>query len=149
MRGGWHLRFTLPVLAGILDGAEARRRLLDRWDGFVLEGWGVRCLAGQDWVTPAETAECALACLAAGLSDEAWQLFEWSQRQRDHTGDYWTGTVLPGENRFPAGEKASYTAAAQLLAADALTGSSPAAGLFTRGTGLPTVSRTRLPARTR
>ena len=132
-----------PVLAGILDGAEARRRLLDRWDTFVLEGWGVRCVADRDWVTPAESAECAMACLAAGLTDEAWQLFEWSQRQRDTDGRYWTGTVLPQEDRFPAAEKASYTGAAQLLAADALTGSSPAAGLFTRGAALPAATKAR------
>ena len=121
-----------PVLAGILDGAEARRRLEDRWDDFVLKGWGVRCVADRDWATPAETAECVLACLAAGLDDDAWRLFEWSQRQRDGDGAYWTGTVLPQEHRFPAGEKAGYTAAAQLLAADALTGATPASALFTR-----------------
>ena len=130
-----------PVLAGILDGAAARRRLLDRWDTFVLEGWGVRCVADRDWVTPAESAECAMACLAVGLADEAWQLFEWSQSQRDADGRYWTGTVLPQEDRFPTAEKATYTAAAQLLAADALTGSTPAAGLFTRGAALPAVTR--------
>ncbi|MXV90378.1 MAG: methyltransferase domain-containing protein [Acidimicrobiia bacterium] len=121
-----------PVLAGILEGDDARRRLLDRWDDFVLEGWGVRCVADRDWVTPAETAECTLACLAAGLGAEAWDLFGWSQRQRDSDGRYWTGTVLPQEHRFPAGEKASYSAAAQLLAADALTGATAASGLFTR-----------------
>ena len=138
-----------PVLGGILDGAEARRRLLDRWDTFVLEGWGVRCVADRDWVTPAETAECVLACLTAGLTDEAWQLFEWSQRQRDTDGRYWTGTVLPREDRFPAAEKATYTAAAQLLAADALTGSSPASGLFTRGAAPPAVTGARRSIRTR
>lgn len=136
----WAMDWYYPVLVGIIEGAEARRRLLERWDDFVLEGWGVRCVADRDWVTPAETAECTLACLAAGMTDEAWQLFGWSQRQRDD-GGYWTGTIVPGENRFPAGEKASYTAAAQLLAADALTASSPAAGLFPRGAGLPAVAR--------
>ena len=40
--------------------------------------------------------------------------------------------MLPQEHRFPAGEKASYSAAAQLLAADALTGATAASGLFTR-----------------
>ena len=130
-----------PVLAGVLEGDDARRRLLDRWDGFVLDGWGVRCVADRDWVTPAETAECTLACLAAGLTGEAWDLFAWSQRQRDGDGRYWTGTVLPQEHRFPAGEKASYSAAAQLLAADALTGATAASGLFTRRGVAPATSR--------
>ena len=142
----WAMDWYYPVLAGILEGRSARRRLTDRWDGFVLEGWGVRCVSDRDWITPAETAECAMACLAAGLTTEAWQLFEWSQRQRDGDGRYWTGTVLPQEVRFPAGERASYSAAAQLLAADALSDSSPAAGLFTRGTGLPAPTRATQPA---
>ena len=145
----WAMDWYYPVLAGIVDGEAARRRLTERWDTFVLEGWGVRCVSDRDWVTPAETAECAMACLAAGLTEEAWRLFEWSQRQRDGDGRYWTGTVLPQEHRFPTGEKATYTGAAQLLAADALTGAGPAATLFTRGAGFPTVTPARASARTR
>ena len=121
-----------PVLTGVLTGRAARQRIVDRWDRFVLEGWGVRCVYDSDWVTPAETAECAMACLAAGLEEEAWRLLEWSQRQRTDDGRYWTGTVLPQQHRFPTGEKATYSAAAQLLAADALDGAGPASGLFTR-----------------
>ena len=145
----WAMDWYYPALAGIVDGEAARWRLQDRWDTFVLEGWGVRCVADRDWVTPAETAECAMACLAAGLLDEAWRLFEWAQRQRDGDGRYWTGTVLPQQARFPTGEKATYTAAAQLLAADALTESTPAAGLFTRSAGLPAVPPARASARIR
>ena len=40
--------------------------------------------------------------------------------------------VFPDEARFPAGERSTYTAAAVVLAADALAGGSPASGLFTR-----------------
>ena len=97
----WAMDWYYPALAGIVDGNAARRRLGALWDTFVLEGWGVRCVADRDWVTPAETAECAMACLAAGLVDEAWRLFEWAQRQRDGDGRYWTGTVLPQQARFP------------------------------------------------
>lgn len=143
----WAMDWYYPVLSGVLDGDAARRRLTERWGAFVLDGWGVRCVSDRDWVTPAETAECTMACLAAGLSAEAWQLFEWSQRQRDG-GRYWTGTVLPQETLFPPGEKAGYTAAAQLLAADALADSSPAAGLFTRGESLPAPDPARRSAKT-
>ena len=135
-----------PVLTGVLEDGEARRRLAGRWDDFVMEDWGVRCVADRDWVTPAETAECTMACLAAGLSEDAWNLFAWSQRQRDGDGRYWTGTALPGEHRFPAGEKATYSAAAQLLAADALTGTSAASGLFARRTTLPATTRATRPS---
>ena len=46
------------------------------------------------------------------------------------SGAYWTGIVYPGADVFPAGEHTSYTAAAVILAADAITGASPAADLF-------------------
>jgi hypothetical protein len=38
--------------------------------------------------------------------------------------------VYPSGELFPAGEHSSYTAAAVILAADAITGASPAADLF-------------------
>ena len=44
--------------------------------------------------------------------------------------------VYPEEVSFPGGERTTYTAAAIVLAADALSSTSPAAGLF-RGEGLP------------
>ena len=46
------------------------------------------------------------------------------------------GMVYPEEVTFPGGERTTYTAAAIVLAADALSSTSPAAGLF-RGEGLP------------
>ena len=49
------------------------------------------------------------------------------------TASYWTGLVYPagGAVRFPVDEHTSYTAAAVILAADAITGASPASALFT------------------
>ncbi len=44
--------------------------------------------------------------------------------------------VYPEEVTFPGGERTTYTAAAMVLAADALSGATAAAGLF-RGEGLP------------
>jgi hypothetical protein len=44
--------------------------------------------------------------------------------------------VYPEEVSFPVGERTTYTSAAVVLAADALSSRSPAAGLF-RGEGLP------------
>jgi hypothetical protein len=45
-------------------------------------------------------------------------------------GSYLTGLVHPDRIVFPADEHSSYTAAAVILAADAITGASPASDLF-------------------
>ncbi len=55
-----------PVLTGAV-GREGRRHLAGRWDEFVAERPGLRCVADNFWVTAAETAECAMA-VNGGLS---------------------------------------------------------------------------------
>lgn len=119
-----------PVLTGALAGADARQRLRAGWGRFVIEQSGVRCVSDQRWVTAAETAECVLACLGTGMRGDAEQLFSWVQDQRDPDGSYTTGRVYPERSTFPHEERSSYTAAAIVLANDALTDSSPAARLF-------------------
>jgi hypothetical protein len=101
-----------------------------------MDGLGVRCVSDRPWVTAAETAECVLALDAAGMGDRAWELFEWVQHLRADDGSYWTGCVYPQAVPFPAGERSTYSAAAVVLAANALAGTGPSAGLF-RGEGLP------------
>jgi len=134
----WAMDWYYPVLCGALSGAAARARLLDRWDVFVLDGVGVRCVSDQPWVTAAETAECVIALDACGLRSEAETLLEWTRHFRDPDGGYWTGCVHPQCVRFPGGERSTYTGAAVLLADDALYGDGAAAGLF-RGDTLPAV----------
>ena len=104
--------------------------LAARYDTFVMPELGVRCVSDRPWVTIAETCECTLAHLAAGEAEKARQLFTWAQRYRTPDGRYWTGVVFPEEVRFPDDEQSTYTAAAVILAADALEGSSPTAGFF-------------------
>ncbi len=119
-----------PVLSGALTGDAARRRLRQTWDAFVMDGLGVRCVSGNDWVTAAETAECVIALCAAGLEDLGRELFAAGQGLRLADGSYWTGMVYPAEVTFPGAERTTYTAAAMVLAADALSRTSPASGLF-------------------
>ena len=45
-------------------------------------------------------------------------------------GSYWTGIVYPDRVHFPAGERTAYTAAAVILAADAITGASAGSRVF-------------------
>jgi hypothetical protein len=119
-----------PVLAGALSGEAARRRLEATWATFVMDGFGVRCVSANDWVTAAETAECAIALVAAGMKARALELLASAQGLRLADGAYWTGMVYPDEATFPGGERTTYTAAAMVLAADALSSASGASGLF-------------------
>jgi GH15 family glucan-1,4-alpha-glucosidase len=126
----WAMDWYYPVLTGALGGEQAKARLADGWDVFALEGRGIRCVSDEPWVTAAETAECSLAYTAIGDVDTAIDLLRWTRRHRNDDGSYITGIVHPHGETFPAGEHTAYTAAAVLLAADALSGASPASRLF-------------------
>jgi len=119
-----------PIFSGALLGDAGLKRIDDGWERHVMEGLGVRCVSTSDWVTAAETAECVLALDALGLTSRALELFSYTRRHRRDDGAYWTGIAYPSEVTFPDRETTSYTAAAIILAADALTSSSEAAGLF-------------------
>lgn len=133
----WAMDWYYPVLSGALRGDDARARLADGWATFVMDGLGCRCVSDRPWVTAAETAELAMACDAAGLRGPGRALLDWAQHLRHQDGSYFTGMVHPQRVHFPGGERSTYTAAAMVLANEALCGSGPAAGLF-RGVGLPT-----------
>jgi hypothetical protein len=127
-----------PILSGALSVEASERRLRDGWETHVMEGFGVRCVSTNDWVTAAETAECVIALDAVGWTTPALDLLALTQRHRRADGSYWTGFAFPETVTFPDRETTSYTAAAIVLAVDALTSHSPACGLF-RGEHLPAV----------
>ncbi|MHB8275053.1 MAG: hypothetical protein ACYDC9_09845, partial [Dermatophilaceae bacterium] len=126
-----------PVLAGPLDGGRAMARLNQRWDDFVVPGLGARCVDDHPWVTGAETCELALALDVVGDRDRAVAMVSSMHHLREDDGAYWTGYVYTDDARWPV-EQSSWTAAAVILAVDALSGSTGGAGLF-RGDGLPQV----------
>jgi hypothetical protein len=119
-----------PVFSGALRGSAGVGRIDDGWERHVMEGLGVRCVSTNDWVTAAETAECVLALDALGLTTRALDLFACTRLHRREDGAYWTGLAYPDGATFPHREVTSYTAAAIILAADALTSSSAASGIF-------------------
>lgn len=131
----WAMDWYYPVLAGIASGSAGRTRIRDRWEEFVVPGFGVRCVSDRPWVTAAETCELVLALDSLGQSSDAHLLFEWAQHLRGGEGAYWTGAVYTDGAYFPE-EQTTYTSAAVILAADALAGESATSGLF-RGEGLP------------
>ncbi|MBO0776274.1 MAG: prenyltransferase [Actinobacteria bacterium] len=118
-----------PVLAGPVRARAARERLAARWPDFVVPGLGVRCVSDQPWVTGAESCELVLALDAIGDGGRARALFAEIQHLRDPGGGYWTGWQFENCNHFPS-ERSSWTAAAVILAADALSGATSGAGMF-------------------
>jgi hypothetical protein len=122
-----------PVLVGALDAQAASDRIEERWSEFVITGRGVRCVSDHSWVTAAETAECAMALASIGRRAQAEALIDWVQQHRWPDGSYTTGIVYPQLSTFPQGERSTYTAAAVVLALDALFSFSPAAQLFAGG----------------
>lgn len=126
----WAMDWYYPVLTGAIGGEAAKFRLSEGWERFSIEGLGIRCVADEPWVTASETAEAAIAYAAIGDLATAADLLAWSRSHRRDDGAYATGIVYPAGTLFPAGEHTAYTAAAVILAADAITGSSPAADVF-------------------
>ena len=101
----------------------------------------MRCVSDQPWITAAETCELVMALDAIGLHDRARELFAWVQFLRHDDGSYWTGMNFDDERFDEPGdyftaEQPTWNSAAVVLAANALGGDGPTAGLF-RGEGLP------------
>lgn len=128
-RSRYSMDWYYPVLGGAVSGAAAEDRLAAGWDTFVVPGLGVRCVADRPWVTGAETCELALALAALGRRDGATEQLAAMQHLRAEDGSYWTGLVYADDARWPV-ERTTWTAAAVVLAADAIAGTTPAAALF-------------------
>lgn len=125
-----------PVLGGVVRGDAGRRRIDERWQAFVVPGWGARCVCDRPWVTGAETCELVLALHCLGEHDAALEMFASMQHLRDPDGSYWTGHVVDDGVRWPQ-ERSTWTGAAVILAADALSGATAGSGLFAAA-GMPT-----------
>ncbi|GAA2153720.1 prenyltransferase [Nocardioides koreensis] len=108
-----------PVLGGAVRGDAAFALLETRWDEFVVEGLGIHCVDTNPWVTGAETCELAMALDALGDHQRALRLLADMQHMRGEDGKYWTGWVYGDDVHWPV-EHTTYTAAAVILAVDAL-----------------------------
>lgn len=127
-----------PVLAGIVRGSAGRDLLAGRWREFVDPELGVRCVVENRWLTGAETCELAIALEAIGLRQRALGLLESIRHLRADDGSYWTGYALPEDVFYPDDERSTFTAAAVILAVDALSDTTPGADIF-RGESLPAI----------
>ncbi|WP_254762892.1 prenyltransferase [Natrinema marinum] len=119
-----------PVLCGVLTGDPARNRLEAGLDRFLEEGLGCRCVDDEPWVTVAESCELVISLAAVGRQERAREIYEWLFQWTDDEGIFWTGYQFEDEEFWP-GERPTWTCGAAVLAADALSGVSGAADLFT------------------
>jgi len=119
-----------PVLAGAYSINEAQLRLDSRWQEFIHPQFGCRCVSDEPWVTVAESCELTLALIASKKESMARTIFERLLQWQDVDGGFWTGYSFRDDVIWPQ-EKTTWTAAAALLAADALENLTPAASLFT------------------
>ncbi len=120
-----------PILSGIYSLEEAQTRIDSRWQDFVNDEYGCRCVSDEPWMTVAESCELCLALLASGRIEEAKRIFNLLLQWQDNDGGFWTGYSFRDHKIWPR-EKTTWTAAAILLAADALEHLTPASELFTR-----------------
>lgn len=124
-----------PIIAGIYNEQEAQLRLRQRWQIFVEPNVGCRCVSDEPWMTVAESSELCLALIAAGKKDKAMSILNSLISWQDEDGGFWTGYNFRDDNIWPH-EKTTWTAAAYVLASDALLDLSPASGLFTKASSL-------------
>ena len=134
-KSAYSMDWYYPVLGGAVRGPAGRALVDSRWDDFVVPGLGVRCVDTNPWVTGAETCELALALDSLGDRARALDLVRNMQHLRHEDGGYWTGYVYPDDALWPE-EQTTYTAAAVVLAVDALSSTTAGAALF-RGSALP------------
>ena len=118
---GYSMNWYYPVLAGVIRGERARKRILQGWDEFVVEGWGCKCSLDQPWVTVAETCELILSLAGIGESQRAQRLLEWTLQMQDADGGFWTGVRVPEGLIWPPDEKTTWTSASVVMALVALS----------------------------
>ena len=134
-KSSFSMDWYYPVLNGPVRDEAGRALLAERFEDFVVDGIGCRCVDHKPWVTGAETCELVMALDVVGEHDRALKIFGDLQHTRHLGGLYWTGYGFD-EAVFWPHEQTTYTSASVILAADALSRTTPGSGVF-RGDGLP------------
>ena len=129
IKSRYSMDWYYPVLCGAITGEEAKRRITHLWEKFVVPEWGVRCVSDRSWVTMAETAEFILTLTAIEDNSRAKTIFSWLNDKRFSDGSFWMGVTFPDGVIWPE-EKTGWTAAAAILAWDALNEITPAGKIF-------------------
>jgi hypothetical protein len=131
-RSGFAMDWYYPILAGVMTPAAAFARLESGAARFLRRGLGCRCVAGEPWVTVAESCEFALALIRLGNIPQAAAVLGWQDAMRDADGAYWMGWQYAEQIFWPR-EKPTWTQAAAILAHDALAGETAASRVLVSG----------------
>ena len=118
-----------PILSGAFSKSDSIELIRDKWNEFVVEGLGCKCVKEEPWVTAAESAELALALTKIGLKNEAEKILQDTFNLIDDDGLLWTGYVFKDKKFWPI-EKPSWTMGAAILAGNALNKFSPSSDFF-------------------
>ena len=151
MKSRFSMDWYYPILCGAVSGKDARLRIDKSWDKFVVPGWGVRCVADRPWTTIAETSELVIALTSIDEYDRAEVVFNWIKDKKYDDGSYWMGVTFPDAIIWPE-DKTTWTAAAVIIAYDALNILTPAYNLFSHrfwsetGLWLPHMSECSFPS---
>lgn len=129
IKSRYSMDWYYPVLCGAISGQEAKKRIAHLWEKFVVPEWGVRCVSDRPWVTMAETAEFILTLAAMDDMPRAKTIFSWLNDKRFSDGSFWMGVTFPDGVIWPE-EKTGWTAAAVMMAYDALNDITPAGKIF-------------------
>ena len=118
-----------PILTGVLDKSESIKILQSKWDKFVVEGLGCKCVEEEPWVTAAESSELVIALSRLGLRKEAEEVLQNTFNLIDEDGLLWTGYVFKDKKFWPI-EKPSWTMGAAILAGNSINEFSPSHNFF-------------------
>ena len=129
IKSRYSMDWYYPILCGAVTGVDAKKRIDKCWNKFVVPEWGVRCVSDRPWVTMAESAEFVLTLASIGHFEKAAMVLNWIENKKYEDGSYWMGVTFPDAVIWPE-ERTSWTAAAILLAYDAVTDITPASRLF-------------------
>ncbi len=116
-RYNYAMSWYYPVLTGVTKGQKARERIFSRWEDFVIDSWGCKCVAEEPWwVTVAETCELVIALIRIGEHKRARMLLNWILRLQDSDGRFWTGIKIPEKEVWPPDLKPTWAASAIITA---------------------------------
>ena len=129
----WAMDWYYPVLSGAMDVSAGKARLADGWATFVMDGLGVALRRATSRGSPRRRRpRRRIAFAAIGDFATATDLLRWTRDappRRRFVLD--RASCTPTASCSRSSEHTSYTAAAVILAADAITGAGPAAHVFT------------------
>ena len=121
-KSGHAMTWYYPILVGLVRGRQAEQRISERWQDFIIDGWGCKCFADRQSVCVAETFEFILALIRMGARDKARTVLDWVLRFRDDGGVfyrevYWPqGEIRRSELEAEDHERNTWTSAAAILA---------------------------------